>query len=109
MNAKTDAAQAEESYLEIADKLKAAGHPVRLRILHELARRCSCCCGDMCDCFPLSQSTVSQHLGVLKDAGLVTSETEGTRSNYSINVEALEMLKDELGSLLQATNRCCGE
>lgn len=109
MNSKNNSACAEKSYIEIAEKLKAAGHPVRLRILHELAMRSSCCCGEMCDCFPHSQSTISQHLSVLKDAGLVSAETEGTKSRFSINLGALNALQSELDVLLKSTHGCCDE
>ena len=55
-----------------AERLKALGHPVRLAIVRALAERSRCCCADVCSGLPLAQSTVSQHLKVLKEAGLVS-------------------------------------
>jgi ArsR family transcriptional regulator len=78
-----------------ADRLKALGHPVRLAIIRALACRTPCCCGDFCDSLPLAQSTISQHLKVLKDAGLIRLTREGTRSCYSLDMAALA-----------ETNRC---
>jgi ArsR family transcriptional regulator len=78
-----------------ADRLKALGHPVRLAIIRALARRTPCSCGDFCDSLPLAQSTISQHLKILKDAGLICLTREGTRSCYSLDAQALA-----------ETNRC---
>ncbi|MEM9330949.1 MAG: metalloregulator ArsR/SmtB family transcription factor [Pseudomonadota bacterium] len=88
-----------------ADMLKAIGHPVRWRIIRELAKRPRGCCGDMCDCFTLSQSTVSQHLSVLKSAGLIDVEQIGTKSSFSIRFDALKDLQVEISELLE-TARC---
>ena len=78
-----------------ADRLKALGHPVRLAIIRALACRTPCSCGDFCDSLPLAQSTISQHLKILKDAGLIRLTREGTRSCYSLDALALA-----------ETNRC---
>lgn len=91
----------------IAEMLKAIGHPVRLAIVRELANRESCYCGDMCDCFPLSQSTVSQHLAVMKDAGILISERDGNRSRFRLRPEALEVLQTELASISATLEECC--
>ena len=74
---------------KIADALKALGHPVRLRIVQELKSLESCCCADMCECFPQSQSTISQHLSVLKEAGIVSFEKHGNKSCFSLNHDVL--------------------
>ena len=58
---------------------KALGHPARVRILRLLVRRETCVCGDIVDELPLAQSTVSQHLKVLKEAGLVNDRPDGAR------------------------------
>ena len=68
----------------IAKVLKALGHPVRLRIVKEVCERDHRCCGDMCRCFDLSQSTISQHLSVLIEAGVLTAHKQGTKSCYSV-------------------------
>jgi len=72
-----------------ADRLKALGHPVRLAIIQALACRTPCSCGDFCDRLPLAQSTISQHLKILKVAGLIRLTRQGTRSCYSLDMEAL--------------------
>jgi DNA-binding transcriptional ArsR family regulator len=78
---------------ELAALAKAIGHPVRVQILRLLAQRTSCVCGDIVDELPLAQSTVSQHLKVLKDAGLVRGEVEGPRVCYCIEPRTPRRLK----------------
>ena len=78
-----------------ANRLKALGHPVRLAIIQALAGQTPCSCGDFCDRLPLAQSTISQHLKILKDAGLIRLTRQGTRSCYSLDTRALA-----------ETNRC---
>ena len=75
----------------VAERLKALGHPARLAIVKTLAER-SCCCQDVCGRLPLAQSTVSQHLKVLKDAGLVSFRRDGVRSAYVLNPAAFATL-----------------
>jgi DNA-binding transcriptional ArsR family regulator len=78
-----------------AERLKALGHPARLAIVKALAER-SCCCQDVCGRLPLAQSTVSQHLKVLKDAGLVSFRRDGVRSAYVLNPAAFATLCADL-------------
>jgi ArsR family transcriptional regulator len=88
----------------LAEGLKALAHPVRLAILRALAER-SCCCADVCDRLPLAQSTISQHLKVLRDAGLVRVRRQGVRSSYAVNPLAVAKLRatfDALAALAQA-------
>ena len=79
---------------DLANVMRALGHPVRLSILRILADRAQhdCCCTDVTECLPLAQSTVSQHIKVLLDAGLVERSPKGTRNCYSVNTEKLEAL-----------------
>ncbi len=84
---------------DFADAMRALGHPVRLSILRILARQSDCCCTDVTDCLPLAQSTVSQHIKVLLDAGLVERSPKGTRNCYSLNQARLEALNGALGGL----------
>lgn len=79
-----------------AERLKALGHPVRLAIVRALAERSHCCCADVCSRLPLAQSTVSQHLKVLRDAGLVSFQRDGVRSSYVLNAAAFAALHDDL-------------
>ncbi|MTI43523.1 ArsR family transcriptional regulator [Roseibium hamelinense] len=73
----------------LAQIFRALGHPVRLKILETLAKDNGACCGQIVNCLPLAQSTVSQHLQVLKDAGLLTCEVKGRSCHYALNTEAL--------------------
>ena len=84
------------SHEAAAERLKALGHPVRLAIVRELAQRSCCCCADMCNQLPLAQSTVSQHLKVLKEAGLISFRRDGVRSTYVLNQTAFATLRNEL-------------
>lgn len=84
---------------EIAALCKAIGHPARVQILRLLVRKEACICGDIVDELPLAQSTVSQHLKVLKDAGLVRGEVDGPRVCYCIEPRALRRLKALVGGL----------
>lgn len=74
----------------VADFAKALAHPARISILKTLAECNECICGDIVEIMPLSQSTVSQHLKELKNAGLVQGEIEGVTSCYCINWKNLE-------------------
>ena len=78
---------------ELAALAKAIGHPARVQILRILVRRTACVCGDIVDELPLAQSTVSQHLKVLKEAGLIRGEVDGPRVCYCIEPRALRRLK----------------
>ncbi len=84
---------------ELATLTKALGHPARVQIMRLLVRREACICGDIVDELPLAQSTVSQHLKVLKDAGLVRGEIDGPRVCYCVEPRALRRLKSLVGSL----------
>jgi ArsR family transcriptional regulator, arsenate/arsenite/antimonite-responsive transcriptional repressor len=84
---------------ELALLAKAVGHPARVQILRLLVRREACICGDIVDELPLAQSTVSQHLKVLKEAGLVRGEIDGPRVCYCIEPRTLRRLKSLVGSL----------
>ena len=70
---------------QLAKYAKALAHPARIAILKLLAGKSSCQCGDIVDELPLSQSTVSQHLKELKEAGLIKGEIEGAKVCYCID------------------------
>jgi len=78
---------------------KALGHPARIAILRLLMERGDCICGQIVDVLPLAQATVSQHLKVLKDAGLVQGEVDGPRVCYCVNPKAVKRFKDLIGGL----------
>jgi len=76
---------------ELAIVMRALGHPVRLNILRILARaQNECCCADVISCLPLAQSTVSQHIKVLLDAGLIERRAQGTRNCYTLRHEHMD-------------------
>jgi len=77
----------------------ALAHPARVRIVRLLLNRTSCMCGEIVDEMPLAQSTVSQHLKILKETGLVQGEIDGPRVCYCINQDALAKLKNLMASL----------
>jgi ArsR family transcriptional regulator, arsenate/arsenite/antimonite-responsive transcriptional repressor len=78
---------------ELAKLAKALGHPVRVRILRMLSQKEARVCSQIVGELPLAQSTVSEHLRILKDAGLVRSSQDGPRIGYCINYETLRKLK----------------
>lgn len=80
-------------------QLKALGHPVRMEIVRQLCERDRCCCNDFCACMSLAQSTISQHLDLLKKAGLVNYEPDGNRSRYSLNREAFKALARAIAAM----------
>jgi ArsR family transcriptional regulator len=84
---------------ELATLAKALGHPARVQIVRLLVRREACICGDIVDELPLAQSTVSQHLKVLKEAGLIRGEIDGPRVGYCVEPRTMRRLKALVGSL----------
>jgi len=84
---------------ELATLAKAVGNPARVQILRLLVRREACICGDIVEELPLAQSTVSQHLKVLKDAGLIRGDIDGPRVCYCVEPRTLRRLKALIGSL----------
>jgi len=83
----------------LAALCKALAHPARLAILRHLAALNRCVCGEIVDIMPLAQSTVSQHLKVLKEAGLVRGEVDGPRMCYCVDQDVLRCLKVLIGEL----------
>lgn len=84
---------------ELSTLAKALGHPARVQILRLLTRRSSCVCGDIVDVLPLAQSTVSQHLKILKEAGLIRGDVDGPRVCYCIEPRTLRRFKALIGGL----------
>lgn len=84
---------------ELAGLAKALGHPARVQILRILVRRETCVCGELVEELPLAQSTVSQHLKVLKEASLIRGEIDGPRVCYCIEPRTLRRLKALVGGL----------
>lgn len=90
----------EQSDQQVALLAKALGHPARVRIMRLLLSRDACYCGDLVEELPLAQATISQHLKVLKQAGLVTGEIDGLRTCYWADRERLAALHELVGGLL---------
>lgn len=95
----------------IARYAKALGHPARVAILKVLIGRRSCICGDIVDELPLSQSTVSQHLKELKEAGLVQGDIDGAKVCYCIDPKewalARKAILELLDSFVPQDAACC--
>lgn len=95
---------------KIAKYAKALSHPARVAILQLLIKRQTCICGDIVNELPLSQSTVSQHLKELKEAGLIQGEIEGVKVCYCINEKEWRNAKTYLNNLFEAYTafqKCC--
>lgn len=88
----------------MAQMLKALGNPVRFHIVQVLAERKMCITGELVDFTTLAQSTVSQHLKVLREAGLVAGEVEGPATCYCLNEAGIRWLKERIGGWLPG---CC--
>lgn len=86
----------------LARLLAALSHPARIDILRHLSGVETCCCKDVVCRLDLAQSTVSQHLKVLHDAGLVHMQPRGRHSCYSVDRQALVELSTVFSELLKA-------
>ena len=84
---------------KLAGIFKALAHPVRLKIIEHLKKVNCCICGEIVEILPLSQSTVSQHLKQLKQAGLVKGEIEGPRTCYCVDHDVLNRFKAAVAGL----------
>ena len=83
---------------ELAAFAKALGHPTRIAILKYLENQSCCFTGDLVDFFPLAQSTISQHLKELKNAGLIQGELTPPKIKYCIHQENWEKAKSMFDS-----------
>ncbi len=96
--------QLSKNEVRLAKMLKALGNPIRFQIMRTLAERQVCITGEIVETTSLAQSTVSQHLKVLRDAGLIAGEIEGPATCYCINPQAVTWLKDQIEGWLP---ECC--
>jgi ArsR family transcriptional regulator len=92
---------------QLAKVAKALGHPARIAILDLLKQR-DCICGDIVEELDLSQSTISQHLKELKEAGLIRGQIDGPKTCYCINTVSFGLVSNDLQQLLTATKGSCG-
>ncbi|NJK87989.1 MAG: winged helix-turn-helix transcriptional regulator [Myxococcales bacterium] len=77
----------------LAELARALGHPARIQILKTLLAKNQCIAGELCEELPLAASTVSQHLKVLKAAGLIKGEVDGPRRCYCVDEKVLKQFK----------------
>lgn len=98
----------QESDTIIAELAKALAHPARLRILRLLLATPGCIGGDIVDAVGLAQSTVSEHLRILKAAGVITGEISGPRTCYALNPAAFRPLSEFIAALTPPDgDQCC--
>lgn len=105
MNAKNLALQGlSQDEIRLSNMLKAMGNPIRFRILQFLSENPVCITGDIVEFTALAQSTVSQHLKVLREAGLIDGEIEGPATCYCISQSGVAFLKEQINKWLP---NCC--
>ncbi len=93
---------------KLAKYAKALAHPARISILKFLVKKQACICGDIVDELPLSQSTISQHLKELKEAGLIKGDIEGAKVCYCIDEKEWKAAQGWLNQLFDSYNgNCC--
>lgn len=94
-----------------SELMKALGHPARIAIIELLAERDTCICGDITDELPLAQSTVSQHLKALKNAGIIKGEIDGVRTCYCLDEQGIQEVEELflplIKNLTTATDKNC--
>jgi ArsR family transcriptional regulator len=87
--------------VQLASFAKAMGHPVRIQILRLLNSQACCYTGDLTEQIPLAQSTISQHLKALKDAGLIQGEILPPKVKYCLNQKNWSLAKKLLSDMLE--------
>ena len=105
---KTEEFTAKEN--KIAKYAKALAHPARVAILQLLLKKQNCICGDIVDELPLSQSTVSQHLKELKEAGLIKGDIDGVKICYCIDEKEWKNAQTFLSTFFESykgKSKCC--
>ena len=83
----------------LAELAWAIAHPARVRLVRLLLAKSACVCGELVEQMPLSQSTVSQHLKILKQAGVIQGEVDGPKICYCIDPAGLARLKQLVAEL----------
>jgi len=84
---------------QVARIFKALGHPTRIRIVQHLIEIDTCICGEIVGIFPYSQSTISQHLKILKESGIVCGEVEGPKTYFCVDKTVLNRFKQFVNAL----------
>jgi len=88
----------------LAKMLRALGNPVRFQIVQILAEKQACITGEIVEFTTLAQSTVSQHLKVLREAGLICGTIKGPATSYCMNVDGIKWIRERVGGWLPD---CC--
>lgn len=84
---------------DLAEVCKALGHSARIRLLRLIIAKGTCISGDLAEELPLAPSTVSEHLRILKESGLIKGTIDGPRRCYCVNPERLAYFKSLVESL----------
>jgi len=93
---------------EIAAVAKVLAHPARVAILQYISSQDACICGDIVDKIGLSQPTISQHLQVIRSAGLIKGSFEGKSICYCLDVDRFKELQTLFNDYFnQTVNNCC--
>ena len=93
---------------QIANAAKVFAHPARVAILQYISKQDSCICSDLVDEIGLAQPTISQHLKVINNAGLLKGNFEGKSLCYCINLENFQELQTLFNSFFNQTKiNCC--
>lgn len=98
-----------EQQEQLANMAKALGHPARVAIVDYLLKVNACICGDIVDELPLAQSTISQHLKVLKEAGIIKGSIEGNAICYCLDEKIIQIIQHYLSNIISTINQqnCC--
>lgn len=98
-----------EQQNKIASIAKALGHPARVAIIEHILKVNECICNDIVGELPLAQSTISQHLKELKNAGLIKGSVEGTSICYCIDETTFALIKQYFANIIVTVSnrKCC--
>ena len=97
-----------KAHNEIAEIAKVLSHPARVAILEYIAKQENCICGDIVDEIGLSQPTISQHLQVIRNAGLLSGTFEGKKLCYCLNAERFKEIQKTINQFFNHTSaHCC--
>ena len=91
----------------LAQIFRALGNPLRLQMVRYMAEHPQCITGDLVAATDLAQSTVSEHLKTLREAGVVAGTVEGPARCYCLNEDTLRWLREEVAALTQELEACC--
>ncbi|MEZ4777922.1 MAG: metalloregulator ArsR/SmtB family transcription factor [Flavobacteriaceae bacterium] len=97
-----------DAHILISEIAKVLSHPARVAILEYIAKQENCICGDIVDEIGLSQPTISQHLQVIRNAGLLKGSFEGKRLCYCLDVARFKEFQQVLNQFFNQTSaQCC--